>query len=97
MELLKQSYVIYKSRKGQYCTNIDEYLYLVTRVGMINIYREIRSKRVNVEKIDAGVMEIVSFGDNSDFEAIKGFNNLVMPEEVAKSVKLMKNNRYIFK
>ena len=62
---------------------------------MINIYRAIRNRRVNVEKIDAAILEIVSFGDNEDFQSIKGFN-LQMPEEVEKSVKLMKNSRYKF-
>ena len=95
MELLKQSYVIYKSRKGRYCTNIDEYLYMITRIGMMSIYREIRNRRVNVEKIDAAILEIVSFGDNDDFKPIKGFN-LQMPFEVEKSIKLMKNVRYKF-
>ena len=95
MELLKQSYVIYKSRKGRYCTNIDEYLYMITRLGMINIYRAIRNRRVNVDKIDSAVLEMVSFGDNEDFKPIKGFN-LQMPEEVSKSIKLMKNVRYKF-
>ena len=95
MELLKQSYVIYRSRKGRYCTNIDEYLYMITRLGMINIYREIRNRRVNADKIDSAVLEMVSFGDNEDFKPIKGFN-LQMPEEVSKSIKLMKNVRYKF-
>ena len=97
MDLLKQSYIIYKARKGRYCTTIDEYLYMVTRAGMLPIYKEIIHRRVNVDKIDQGVLEIVSFGDNSDFQPIKGFNNLQMPYEVEKSIKLMKNNRYIFK
>ena len=96
MELLKQSYVIYKSRKGRYCTTIEEYLYMVTRIGMMSIYREIRNRRVNAEKIDDAVLEMVSFGDNSDFQPIKGFNNLQMPYEVEKSIKLMKNSRYKF-
>ena len=39
---------------------------------------------------------MVSFGDNEDFKSIKGFNNLQIPEEVEKSIKLMKNNRYKF-
>ena len=95
MELLKQSYAIYKARKGRYCTNIDEYLYIITRIGMMSIYREIRNRRVNVEKIDAAILEIVSFGDNDDFKPIKGFH-LQMPEEVEKSIKLMKNSRYKF-
>lgn len=95
MDLLKQSYAIYKSRKGKYCTTLEEYLYMTTRVGMINIYREIRNRRVNVDKIDQGVLEMVSFGENDDFKPIKGFN-LQMPEEVSKSIKLMKNNRYKF-
>ena len=97
MELLKQSFAIYKARHGKYCTTIDAYLYMITRLGMINIYREIRNRKVNADKIDQSVLEIVSFGDNMDFEAINGFKHLAMPEEVAKSVKLMKNNRYIFK
>ena len=62
---------------------------------MMSIYREIRNRRVNVEKIDAAILEIVSFGDNDDFKPIKGFN-LQMPEEVSKSIKLMKNSRYKF-
>ena len=97
MELLKQSYVIYKARKGKYCTTLEEYLYMITRLGMSNIYSEIRNRRVNVDKIDSAVLEMVAFGDNSDFQPIKGFNNLEMPYEVSKSIKLMKNNRYIFK
>ena len=94
MELLKQSYVIYKARHGKYCTTIDEYLYIITRVGMINIYREIRNRRVNVDKIDQGVLEMVSFGDNESFSGINGYKHLAMPEEVSKSIKLMKNSRY---
>lgn len=97
MDLLKQSYVIYKAREGRYCTTLEEYLYMITRAGMLNIYREIRNRRVNTEKIDQGVLEMVSFGENDDFKPIKGFNNLSMPEEVEKSIKLMQNNRYIFK
>ena len=62
---------------------------------MINIYRAIRNRRVNVDKIDSAVLEMVSFGDNEDFKPIKGFN-LQMPEEVSKSIKLMKNVRYKF-
>lgn len=96
MELLKQSYVIYRSRKGKYCTTLEEYLYMITRIGMMSIYREIRNRRVNVDKIDQGVLEMVSFGDNEDFKSIKGFNNLQIPEEVEKSIKLMKNSRYKF-
>ena len=68
---------------------------MITRIGMMSIYREIRNRRVNVEKIDAAVLEMVSFGDNDDFKPIKGFN-LQMPEEVEKSIKLMKNSRYKF-
>ena len=96
MELLKQSYAIYKSRKGRYCTTLEEYLYIITRVGMQSIYREILSKRVNVDKIDQSVLEMVSFGDNESFSGINGFKHLSMPEEVSKSIKLMKNNRYKF-
>ena len=96
MDLLKQSYVIYKARHGKYCTTLEEYLYMITRIGMMSIYREIRNRRVNVEKIDQGVLETVSFGDNEDFKSIKGFNNLQMPEEVEKSIKLMHNVRYKF-
>lgn len=96
MDLLKQSYVVYKARHGKYCTTLEEYLYMITRVGMSNIYREIKNRRVNVGKIDQGVLEMVSFGDNDDFKSIKGFNNLQIPEEVEKSIKLMKNNRYKF-
>ena len=95
MDLLKQSYAIYKARHGKYCTTLEEYLYMLTRIGMSNIYREIRNRRVNLEKIDAAVLEMVSFGDNDDFKPIKGFN-LQMPEEVEKSIKLMKNSRYKF-
>ena len=95
MDLLKQSYAIYKSRKGKYCTTLEEYLYMTTRVGMINIYREIRNRRVNVDKIDQGALEMVSFGENDDFKPIKGFN-LQMPYEVEKSIKLMKNSRFKF-
>ena len=95
-QLLRQSYAIYKARKGRYCTTLEEYLYIITRIGMSNIYREIRNRRVNVEKIDTAVLEMVSFGDNSDFQSIKGFNNLAMPEEVSKSIKLMKNSRFKF-
>ena len=95
MELLKQSYVIYKARKGRYCTTLEEYLYIVTRAGMLPIYKEITHRRVNAEKIDQGILEIVSFGDNDDFKPIKGFN-LQMPYEVEKSIKLMKNSRYKF-
>ena len=68
---------------------------MITRLGMINIYREIRNRRVNADKIDSAVLEMVSFGDNEDFKPIKGFN-LQMPEEVSKSIKLMKNVRYKF-
>ena len=95
MDLLKQSFAIYKARHGKYCTTLEEYLYMITRIGMMSIYREIRNRRVNVEKIDAAILEIVSFGDNDDFKPIKGFN-LQMPEEVEKSIKLMKNVRYKF-
>ena len=94
-QLLKQSYLIYRARKGRYCTNIDEYLYMLTRIGMMSIYKEIRNRRVNVEKIDQGVLEMLSFGDNDNYKPIKGFN-LQMPEEVEKSIKLMKNSRYKF-
>lgn len=97
MDLLKQSFAIYKARHGKYCTTIDEYLYMITRIGMSNIYREIRNRRVNVDKIDQGVMEMVSFADNESFSGINGYKHLSMPEEVEKSIKLMKNNRYIFK
>lgn len=95
MDLLKKSYVIYKSRKGKYCTTLEEYLYIITRAGMMDIYKEIMHRRVNTDKIDASVLELVSFGDNSDFQPIKGFH-LEMPEEVSKSIKLMKNVRYKF-
>ena len=97
MELLKQSYVIYKSRKGRYCTTIEEYLYMITRIGMQSVYKEIMHRRVNVDKIDQSVLEMVSFGDNESFNGINGFKHLPMPEEVEKSIKLMQNNRYIFK
>ena len=63
---------------------------------MSNIYREIRNRRVNAEKIDDAVLEMVSFGDNAHFQPKKGFNNLSMPAEVEKSIKLMKNARYKF-
>ena len=69
---------------------------MLTRVGMSNIYREIRNRRVNAEKIDDAILEMVSFADNDDFKPIKGFNNLQMPYEVEKSIKLMKNSRYKF-
>lgn len=96
MELLKQSYAIYRSRKGKYCTTLDEYLYMITRIGMLPIYREIRNRRVNADKIDQSVLEMVSFGDNESFSGINGYKHLVMPEEVSKSIKLMKNSRYKF-
>lgn len=96
MELLKQAYVIYRSRKGRYCTTIEEFLYMITRVGMSDVYREIRQRRVNVEKIDSGVLEMVSFGDNESFSGINGYKHLVMPTEVEKSIKLMKNSRFKF-
>ena len=96
-QLLKQAYVVYRSRHGKYCTTAEEFIFMVTRIGMSNIYREIRNHRVNADKIDQSVLEMVSFGDNDDFKPIKGFNNLQMPYEVEKSIKLMKNSRYIFK
>ena len=95
MELLKQSFAVYKARHGKYCVTLEAYLYMITRLGMINIYREIRNRKVNADKIDQGVLEMVSFGDNEDYKPIKGFN-LQMPEEVSKSIKLMRNSRYKF-
>ena len=95
MELLKQAYLIYRSRKGKYCTTLEAFLYMVTRIGMQSVYREIRNRRVNADKIDSAVLEMVSFGDNDDFKPIKGFN-LQIPEEVEKSIRLMKNVRYKF-
>ena len=96
MDLLKQSYAIYKARHGKYCTTLEEYLYMVTRIGMQSIYKEIMHRRVNADKIDAAVLEMVSFGDNESFSGINGFKHLSMPAEVEKSIKLMKNVRYKF-
>ena len=97
MELLKQAYVVYRARHGKYCTTAEEFIFMVTRVGMMSVYREIRNHRVNADKIDQSVLEMVSFGDNESFSGINGFKHLSMPEEVEKSIKLMQNNRYIFK
>ena len=95
-QLLKQAYVVYRARRGKYCTTAEEFLYIVTRVGMMPIYKEITHRRVNADKIDQGVLEIVSFGDNESFNGINGFKHLPMPEEIEKSIKLMKNSRYKF-
>ena len=69
---------------------------MITRIGMMSIYKEIMHRRVNVDKIDSAVLEMVSFGDNESFSGINGFKHLSMPEEVEKSIKIMKNARYKF-
>ena len=96
MDLLKHAYVVYRARHGKYCTTLEEFTFIVTRVGMMSIYREIRNHRVNADKIDQGVLEMVSFADNESFSGINGYKHLSMPFEVEKSIKLMKNSRYKF-
>ena len=94
LEKLRKAYLIYRNKCGKkhlFMKHEEEFLYMLTRKGLANTNRNVLRGNINIYKINDAVQELLTLGDEDDFQSIDPSIKLSQPEDVKTCLKMLKN------
>lgn len=98
LEKLRKAYLIYRNKCGKkhlFMKHEAEFLYCLTRAGLANTNRNVLRGNINIYKINDAVQELLTLGDEDDFQSIDPSIKLEQPEDVKICLRMLKNERCI--